>query len=188
MQIRTPMVEHIVKVARFCFSNNFLPPRMREALISILYKGKGDRELCKSYRPVSLTDITCRVIDKMIQLALNEVVESALCGVNKAFLPKRCMDDNTLSRAEVARHCHHQGTHSLTPTRMHGISVGSEFVAATGGSVEEAEGSVAAKASGRRRKPRAPVENTAARSSNVRKRMFSRCSFGFGPIFGCSFH
>ena len=93
-----------------------------------------------------------------------------------------------LVRRSDARHCHHQGTHSLTPTRMHGISVGSEFVAATGGSVEEAEGSVAAKASGRRRKPRAPVENTAARSSNVRKRMFSRCSFGFGPIFGCSFH
>ena len=79
-------------------------------VISILYKGKGPSDLCKSHRPVSLTDATCRVIDKALQLALNKVVPTVLCGVNRAFLPGERMENDTLSMVEVARYCHaHRG-------------------------------------------------------------------------------
>ena len=74
-----------------------------------IYNGKGDRDLCKSHRPVSLTDATCRVVDKALQLALNKVVPTVLCGVNRAFLPGERMENDTLSMAEVARYCHTHG-------------------------------------------------------------------------------
>ena len=83
-----------------------MTPQMREAIISILYKGKGDRDLCKSHRPVSLTDVTCRIIDKALQLALNDVMGTVLCGVNIAFLPGQRIERDTLSMAEIARYCH----------------------------------------------------------------------------------
>ena len=75
---------------------------MREAVISILYKGKGERDLCKSHRPVSLTDATLRIIDKVIQMTLNEVCPHVLDGTNLAFLPKQRIERDTLSMAEVA--------------------------------------------------------------------------------------
>ena len=79
---------------------------MRTAIISILYKGKGERDLCASHRPVSLTDAAMRIIDKVIQIALNKVVPHVLCGINKAFLPGEHIENDTLSMAEMARWCH----------------------------------------------------------------------------------
>ena len=103
---RDAMVAHVSRLCTHIFSNRKeMTPNMREAVISILYKGKGlPRDLCKSHRPVSLTDATCRIIDKVVQTALNKVMPSVLCGINKAFLPKERMEHSTLSLAEVARH------------------------------------------------------------------------------------
>ena len=91
------------------FSEGAVTPTMREALISILYKGKGDRDLCKSHRPVSLTDATLRIIDKAIQRALNAVMPTVLDGTNRAFLPGEHIERETLSLAEMARWCHLEG-------------------------------------------------------------------------------
>ena len=75
-ELRALLVAHISRLACKCMQDGILTPAMREVVISILYKGKGARDLCKSHRPVSLTDATCRVIDKalqlMLQLALNK--------------------------------------------------------------------------------------------------------------------
>ena len=87
--LRAQLAKHVSALACKCFTNGLLTPQMREAVISILYKGKGDRDLCKSHRPVSLTDVTCRIIDKALQLALNDVVGTVLCGVNIAFLERK---------------------------------------------------------------------------------------------------
>ena len=62
---RGEMAKHISRVAIDCFQRGELLCSMGEVIISILYKGKGlARDLCASYRPVSLTDMTLRVIDK----------------------------------------------------------------------------------------------------------------------------
>ena len=103
------MSKHVSKLAMNCFAEGALMPAMREALISILYKGKGDRDLCPSHRPVSLTDAAMRIIDKAMQMTLNEVVPSVLCGINRAFMPGEHIEHDTLSMAEAARWCHQTG-------------------------------------------------------------------------------
>ena len=90
---RKNMAKHLSRLACKCYQQGSLTECMRVALISVLYKGKGlPRDLCTSYRPVSLTDATCRIIDKAIQLALNEVAHTVLCGLNNAFLPGRRLE------------------------------------------------------------------------------------------------
>ena len=106
---RALMKKHVSELAISCFAAGTLTARMREAIISVLYKGKGERDLCKSHRPVSLTDATLRIIDKAMQMALNKVLPSILCGINKAFLPGEHIENDTLSMAEAARWCHANG-------------------------------------------------------------------------------
>ena len=107
---RKNMIAHLSRLACKCFQQGTLTESMRVALISVLYKGKGlPRDLCTSYRPVSLTDATCRIIDKAIQIALNEVAHTVLCGLNNAFLPGRRIETDALSLAEVARYSHTEG-------------------------------------------------------------------------------
>jgi hypothetical protein len=53
---RKRMAAHLVRLACKLFGNEKLTPNMREAIVSILFKGKGVRDLCTSHRPVSLTD------------------------------------------------------------------------------------------------------------------------------------
>ena len=107
------MSEHLSKLAITCYQNGELTPRMRTAVVSILYKGKGDRDLCASHRPVSLTDAAMRIIDKALQRAINEVLPSILCGINRAFLPGEHIENDTLSMAEAARYCHQTGSGAI---------------------------------------------------------------------------
>ena len=108
---REAMSKHVSRLCMHMFTNSKeLLPHMKEAIISVLYKGKGlPRDLCKSHRPVSLTDATCRIIDKVIQTALNKVMPTVLCGINKAFLPGERMEHSTLSLAEAARYADRHG-------------------------------------------------------------------------------
>ena len=106
---RAQMKKHISNLAISMYHGGALTPRMREVVISVMYKGKGERDLTKSHRPVSLTDVTLRIIDKAMQMALNKVLPSILCGINKAFLPGEHIENDTLSMAEAARWCHGKG-------------------------------------------------------------------------------
>ena len=95
----------VSELALACYAKGELTGVMREAIISIMYKGKGERDLWKFYRPVSLTDSTMRIIDKAMQMALNKAVPTVLCGVNRAFLPGERIEHDTLTMAETARYC-----------------------------------------------------------------------------------
>jgi hypothetical protein len=80
------MAAHLARLARKLFGNEKLTPNMREAIVSILFKGKGVRDLCTSHRPVSLTDASIRIIDKVIQLTLNTHIKKVLSGLNISIL------------------------------------------------------------------------------------------------------
>ena len=50
-----------------------------------------------------------RIIDKVIQMALDKVTGTILCGVNIAFQSGQRMEQDTLSMAKVARYVHTHG-------------------------------------------------------------------------------
>ena len=78
---------------------------MREAVITILYKGKGMREWCKAYRPVSVTSMEYRVLGKAVEMRLAKVVPRVLSGSNVGFVPGARIEDDALLTAGLANHC-----------------------------------------------------------------------------------
>ena len=84
---------------------------MKEAVISILYKGKGkDTEEVTSYRPAAITDTTYRILTKAIKITLQKVVEKVIGDTNVAYMSDgRQMHDNTLTMTEVARRMSQEG-------------------------------------------------------------------------------
>ena len=80
---------------------------MKTSIISILYKG-GDkpRERWASHRPVSLTDVAYRVMDKVVEQHLSEVLGTVLDGSNIGFVPGARVEADTLTMAEAARYIH----------------------------------------------------------------------------------
>lgn len=52
-----------------------LPSKWREATITPIYKG-GDRHIAKNYRPISLTSIPCKVLERLIKKAVLYHLES----------------------------------------------------------------------------------------------------------------
>ena len=44
-----------------------LPPTWKQASVTPIYKGKGDKHACNNYRPISITSILCRVLESIIR-------------------------------------------------------------------------------------------------------------------------
>ena len=74
------------------------------SFITVLYKGKGkDKSRLKSYRPISITPASYRVLTKAIQLKLAPVVTALIGDTQVAYIADgRQIYDNTLLLAEVA--------------------------------------------------------------------------------------
>ena len=61
------MAAHLSRLALQCWERKQLTGRMRESLISIMYKGgEKPRDRCTSYRPVSLTDAAARILARLL--------------------------------------------------------------------------------------------------------------------------
>ena len=57
--------EALVEVLNFCFTKGLLTESMRLAIISLLYK-KGDIELLKNWRPISLLNVDYKIGSKAL--------------------------------------------------------------------------------------------------------------------------
>ncbi len=75
-----------------------IPDEWRMAKVIPLYKGKGDRTDSASYRPISLTAIACKVLERLVvdQLRLFLTDNTLLCSQQHGFLPKRSTTTNLL--------------------------------------------------------------------------------------------
>ena len=84
---------------------------MREAIVSMLYKGGGrDPLLCKSYRPISLTPAMYRVMMKCVQMRLVPALEAVLGESQVGYLTDgRTVQDNTILMVEMAKRMESEG-------------------------------------------------------------------------------
>ena len=73
------MLDHLSQLFWSIAESGDMTEAMKEATISVLYKGKGkDTEEITSYRPVSITDTTYRILTKAIKLKLEAAVTAAI--------------------------------------------------------------------------------------------------------------
>ena len=66
-ELREEMVPHLARLLRETLSKEDMTEAMKEACITVLYKGRGkDPTMLKSYRPISITPASYRILTKAI--------------------------------------------------------------------------------------------------------------------------
>ena len=68
-----------------------------------LYKGKGDLEDCDSYRPISLTSVLARTVERLIYPRLYAIINQHLSIHQSGFRHGRSTVDQILAVVERAR-------------------------------------------------------------------------------------
>ena len=75
-----------------------IPDAWRLAKVIPLYKGKGDKSDAFCHRPISLTAIACKALERIIvdQMRNFLIVNSLICQEQHSFVPKRSTTTNLL--------------------------------------------------------------------------------------------
>lgn len=91
-----------------CWKEGKVPQSMRNSKIITLYKNKGDRTDCNSYRGISLLSIVGKVFAKVVlsrlQVLADRVYPESQCG----FRPERSTTDMIFSVRQIQEKCREQ--------------------------------------------------------------------------------
>ncbi|VEN57253.1 unnamed protein product [Callosobruchus maculatus] len=93
----------LCKVMSESFSNRILPDTWRNAVIIPIYK-KGDKHLAENYRPISLTAIPCKCMEKIIAADITDFFmtqHKAQLHNQHGFLQGRSVTTNLLANLEL---------------------------------------------------------------------------------------
>jgi hypothetical protein len=66
------------------FETGIVPEKWKVAIITALFK-KGDKKLASNYRPVSLTSILCKLLEKLIRKRIIEHMDKFNLFSDKQF-------------------------------------------------------------------------------------------------------
>ena len=76
-----------------CIEKGKLTPTMRTAVITLLYK-KGDKELLKNYRPISLLTMEYKILTKIMSARLAEYLPNIIDPQQTGFIKGRNIREN----------------------------------------------------------------------------------------------
>ena len=85
-----------------CIQSGIIPQQWKDAIIAPIFKN-GDRSLTKNYRPVSLTSVICKVLEKIIVIQISEHLKanSLTCPAQHGFKAGRSTVTNLLEALNV---------------------------------------------------------------------------------------
>lgn len=84
-----------------------IPDAFRLAKVIPLYKGKGEKNAASSYRPISLTAVACKVLERIVadKIRIFLTGNKLICPQQHGFMSSRSTTTNLLScDAVIARH------------------------------------------------------------------------------------
>ena len=96
--------EAIVEVLNFCFNRGLLTESTRLAIISLLYK-KGDIELLKNWRPISLLNVDYKIGLKAFANRLQLILPSILNSDQTCSVPGRSIFENLMLARDSIDYC-----------------------------------------------------------------------------------
>ena len=96
--------EALVEVLNFCFTKGLLTESMRLAIISLLYK-KGDIELLKNWRPISLLNVDYKIGSKALANRLQLILPSILNNDQTCSVPGRSIFENLMLARDSIDYC-----------------------------------------------------------------------------------
>ena len=79
----------LLSVFEESFNAGSLPPTMRQAVISLIPKKDKNLLECGSYRPISLLNVDCKILSKILASRLEMVVPSIISDDQTGFIRKR---------------------------------------------------------------------------------------------------
>ena len=94
----------LVDVLNFCFNSGLLTESMRLAIISLLYK-KGDIELLKNWRPISLLNVYYKIGSKAFANRLQLILPSILNSDQTCSVPGRSIFENLMMARDSIDYC-----------------------------------------------------------------------------------
>ena len=99
------LIPHLQELYKEIITNGRMSAAQREALVSMLYKGKGkDKKATPSYRPIAITPLEYRILTHAIQRKLLPAVLQIIGRTQVGYTGKtRQAHDNTILIGEMAR-------------------------------------------------------------------------------------
>jgi len=77
--------------------------RLTEGVITLIYKGKGERENLGNYRPISVLNVDYKIIAKILACRLKEVIGTIVAETQTYSIPGRNINDNILTIKNAVR-------------------------------------------------------------------------------------
>jgi len=79
------MMQRLTNLLQTAWHDEYVPQDWRNALMVVLYKGKGAKDDCGNYRGISLLSVVgkvlCRImLDRMLEHIVNDVLPESQCG------------------------------------------------------------------------------------------------------------
>ena len=108
------MVPHLKALFEEVCGRRRMTAAMREARVSLLYKGKGrPREDWASYRPIAVTAMEYRILGKCVQQAMSPMLQHLVGESQPGFVAGRRIDESVLTVTELAHFCEQEGRGGL---------------------------------------------------------------------------
>ena len=81
------------------------PTGMRTAIISLLYKEKGERFNLQNYRPIAVGNAVGKILEKCMEIRIRPLLPHLISPEQKAFQPNKNILENTQLVQDVIAYC-----------------------------------------------------------------------------------
>ena len=100
-----PDLKHYLHKSYLCsIEKGILSPTQRQGVITLLPKGNKPRELLKNWRPISLLNITYKVLSGSLAARLKNALHSIIGKEQRGFMKGRFIGDNTRLLYDVMKY------------------------------------------------------------------------------------
>ena len=84
----------LLTLINLTWTHGYMPLDWTSANICPLYKGKGDKSLPTSFRPISLTSLVVKMVERLILIRIHDHLLQQLSPMQSGFRPGFCTYDN----------------------------------------------------------------------------------------------
>ncbi len=87
------VVDWIMWICNLAWEQSKVPEEWRKAIVVLIYKGKGKREVCNSYRGISLLSVPGKIYGRILNERMMKVTDKSVGDEQGGFRKDRgCVD------------------------------------------------------------------------------------------------
>ena len=107
------IVEPLSDILKEILKRGYMTKKMREAIVTLIYKKKGETWNWKNYRPIAVTEMAYRILGKCIQLKLGPVLQKVIGPSQAGFVSQRLIEEDVLAITELSHFADKPGRSGL---------------------------------------------------------------------------